>query len=67
MARKFLIPRSPILDANGQLRPEWQNYLSGIQELSQRLNDVASLDVAATLPEAVAKINEILTLSRTTD
>ncbi len=33
------LPQSPMLDSNGELRPEWRRYLATLDIIIRRLND----------------------------
>lgn len=67
MAQKHIQPQSRIAGADGRPLPEWHRYLSGIEEISKRLNAVDDIAGGATLADAIAKLNEILAAFRATD
>lgn len=54
-------------DANGKPRPDWMKYLGGIETISKRLDDIDALAGGATLPDVVAKLNEILAAFQTSE
>lgn len=45
----------------GALTPGWQNYLMGLDEVSQRVaGPVEPLVASATLADVIAKVNELV-------
>jgi hypothetical protein len=65
MAQRHLMPQSPIVAADNRPRAEWQKYLAGIEDIGERLDEVADLAPGATLTDVINKINEILAAFRT--
>jgi hypothetical protein len=65
MAQRHLMPQSPMTGTDNRPRTEWQKYLAGIEDIGERLDDIDDLAGGATLPDVVAKINEILAAFRT--
>lgn len=65
--RKYIAPnaKSPAVTKDGVLTPQWQRYLVGLEDVSGRV--VAQIDDlagGATLPDVIAKVNELLAAQR---
>lgn len=52
---------SPATGKDGVLAPNWQRYLRGLEDVSGRVAlSIDPLAGAATLPQTVAKLNELI-------
>ncbi len=63
MTQRFIAPNAtaPIVDDKAVLRPEWQNYLNGIQALSALLQYYAGSGAGSPEGVVVAPVGSIYT------